>query len=275
MTVELYDPSRTYAPPVGARLTYRGGKLLTSPKLVGLYFDDFPYAREMASFLDWYVQSDVLRELQEYNVSGTGTHIGDAQLTLANLPAPPPPPPAQPPPAQKCPPGCHAVHHHRGLSHLMALMRHRAQAATGMVTDAALQARLLSAISAGSVPAPDGETLYLLFLPPGVTVIQGTDASCVVFCGYHDAISEHSPELYYAVIAFPSCDGCLGPLATFEAITSVTTHEIAEAVTDAVPGTGWYDDQNGEIGDICSWQTRQDGPYSVQREWSNAHAACV
>jgi len=29
-------------------------------------------------------------------------------------------------------------------------------------------------------------------------------------------------------------------------------------------GQGWYDDQNGEIGDICAWKTRRLGSYAVQ-----------
>jgi hypothetical protein len=35
--------------------------------------------------------------------------------------------------------------------------------------------------------------------------------------------------------------------------TGTSSHELCEAITDAVPGTGWYEDTNGEIGDICAW----------------------
>src|SRR3989475_5457792 len=58
--------------------------------------------------------------------------------------------------------------------------------------------------------------------------------------------------LYYAVVPYPNCSGCLGNLAPLDALTSVCSHELAEAITDPVPGQGWYNDTNGEIGDICA-----------------------
>src|SRR5207302_9519594 len=39
----------------------------------------------------------------------------------------------------------------------------------------------------------------------------------------------------------------------FRCSHSTTSHELCEAITDPVPGEGWYDDTNGEIGDICAW----------------------
>ena len=47
------------------------------------------------------------------------------------------------------------------------------------------------------------------------------------------------------------------------------SHELCEVITDAIPGQGWYDDANGEIGDICAWKTKKVGNYTVQLEWSN------
>lgn len=54
-----------------------------------------------------------------------------------------------------------------------------------------------------------------------------------------------------------------------------SSHELCEAVTDLIPVQSWYDDANGEIGDICSWQTKQRGPWTVQLEWSNVQSRCV
>jgi hypothetical protein len=73
----------------------------------------------------------------------------------------------------------------------------------------------------------------------------------------------------------PGCSGCTGGLATLDALTSTSSHELCEAITDPVPGQGWYDDVNGEIGDICAWKTKQVGTYTVQLEWSNQANACV
>src|SRR2546427_343141 len=46
-------------------------------------------------------------------------------------------------------------------------------------------------------------------------------------------------------------------------------------ITDPVPGQGWYDDSNGEIGDVCAWQNKKLGTYEVQLLWSNRAKACV
>ena len=74
---------------------------------------------------------------------------------------------------------------------------------------------------------------------------------------------------------YPGCAGCLGSYASFVALTSTSSHELCEAITDPIPGQGWYDDANGEIGDICAWQTKQIGGYTVQLEWSNKSGTCV
>ena len=140
------------------------------------------------------------------------------------------------------------------------------------VDDSAIQQMIQGQISAGKLPAPSPDTLYFVFLPSGVTVTQGGSASCKVFCGYHDAIGQNT---FYAVMPFPDCSGCSSSLASFDALTVTASHELCEAITDPVPGAGWYDNQNGEIGDICAWQTKKVGPYTVQKEWSNKAGGCV
>ena len=298
MTSEIYDPQRVYAAPSGARLTYRGGPLLNAPKLFGVFVDDpsgsaFPYKAEMSAYLDWYASSDLLAELKEYNVSGSGSHIGDARILLGGGSPPPPPPPPPPVPGPPPPPptgDCSAElnalvnclgyaapsgkhHKHRGS---LGLPHRVARLAGVVVQDADLQKLLSDSISAGSLPKPDSETLYVMFLPDGVTVQLGQDASCQTFCGYHSNFQlSDGTQVFYAILPFPSCSGCLGGLSALDALTSITSHEIDEAVTDPIPGSGWYDDANGEIGDICAWQFRQDGKYNVQLEWSNQHNACI
>jgi hypothetical protein len=59
-------------------------------------------------------------------------------------------------------------------------------------------------------------------------------------------------------------------------LTSTSSHELCEAITDAVPGRGWYDDLgNAEIGDLCAWKTKKVAGSTVQLEWSNKANACV
>jgi hypothetical protein len=139
------------------------------------------------------------------------------------------------------------------------------------VSDDQLRALLQEAIDAGALPEPGAGTLYVLLLPPGVAVELGGARSCRVFCGYHDAIDE---SIFYAVLPYPDCTGCGSELGTLEALTVTASHELAEAVTDPVPGTGWYDESRGEIGDVCAWQTKMLGDYTVQLEWSNEAGAC-
>lgn len=145
------------------------------------------------------------------------------------------------------------------------------QSPPASVDDTAITAFLQSQLSAGSVPAAGANSLYFIYLPSGVTVTLSGQASCSAFCGYHDAVGG---KIYYAVEPYPDCQGCLGGAAAFDALTITSSHELCEAVTDPVPGQGWYDDANGEIGDICAWQTKTIGSYTVQLEWSNAAGAC-
>jgi hypothetical protein len=140
------------------------------------------------------------------------------------------------------------------------------------VSDGAIQHMLQQHISANTLPAPDANTLYFVYLPPGVAVVQGGSRSCQAFCGYH---SDINGQVFYAAMPYPGCTGCTGTLAPLDALTSTSSHELCEAITDAIPGQGWYDDANGEIGDICAWQTKTLGAYTVQLEWSNHANACT
>jgi hypothetical protein len=141
------------------------------------------------------------------------------------------------------------------------------------VSDSAIRQMLQQQLASGSgIPAPTPDSLYFVFLPPGVSVTAGGDRSCQTFCGYHDHVAA---QLFYAVVPSPNCAGCLGDLGTLDALTSVCSHELAEAITDPIPPQGWYDDDQGEIGDICAWQNKRLGGYTVQLLWSNRAKGCV
>jgi hypothetical protein len=140
------------------------------------------------------------------------------------------------------------------------------------VQDSAIQKMLREEIAAGTLPENNANSLYFIFLPPGTQVEQGGAASCTDFCGYHDATSD---DVFYAAMPYPNCTGCEGGLTTLDALTSTSSHELCEAITDPIPGEGWYDDANGEIGDICAWKTKKLNGYTVQLEWSNSAEACV
>ena len=226
------------APVATARLTYRGGPLITAVEVFDIFWGDAWTAEPQATlmqrlndFFDYVVTSPLIDQLSEYDVRdytiGHGKRVGEIVLTAA-------------PPAN--------------------------------VSDAAVRALLKDQIA--SNPAfvqPSPNTLYFVFLPPGVTSQLQGSSSCVNFCGYHD----NDGGMYYAVMPFPDCDGCLASRAQFDALTTTSSHELCEALTDPIPGQGWYDDSNGEIGDICAWQTKQIDGYTVQLEWSNTQRKCV
>jgi hypothetical protein len=129
------------------------------------------------------------------------------------------------------------------------------------VTDAQLQG-IVAQLPRYGLPGADGQTLYALILPSGVTVVDGGSQSCSAFCGYHDALPDG--KTFYSVHPASDCGGCnMGdPFAGFSMILA---HELAEVVTDAIPGQGWYNDDTGmEVGDEWAWDPVSWGPWTVQ-----------
>jgi len=72
--------------------------------------------------------------------------------------------------------------------------------------------------------------------------------------------------------AVPDCGGARCS-AVADAMTTTSLSRAMRGDHGPVPGHGWYDDQNGEIGGICAWKTKQLGTFMVQLEWSNKSGA--
>jgi hypothetical protein len=169
------------------------------------------------------------------------------------------------------------------------------------IDDSNIQAELLAQINAGHLPAPlldaagNVNTIYMIYFPPGKRITQGGSSSCVAggFCAYHGTTSStfNSSHLLYGVLpdmqAGSGCSSGCGASSVFGNYTSVTSHELTEAITDAdvgiattfAPPLAWYDMTNGEIGDICNAQqgsyTANGTTYTIQLEFSNAANNCV
>lgn len=142
------------------------------------------------------------------------------------------------------------------------------------VSDNQLQQQLTDLIATGRVPARNANTLYFLFLPKDVVSTDDTDRSCTFntgYCGYHNHINQ---QIFYAVVPFPACQGCSFG-SVLDSLTKISSHELAEAVTD--PALNAWTDPNdmSEIGDICNDQTARLGGFVIQPEWSNRQNACV
>jgi hypothetical protein len=159
------------------------------------------------------------------------------------------------------------------------------------VTDAMVQAELNRLFTAGSLPAPTANNLYMVHFPPGVTVTDsGGSKSCVVFCAYHGTYVRNGQNVYYGIIPDQGggcATGCGGNATPVNNLTSVVSHEYSEAVTDAAvgiattfaPPLAWYNSSKGEIGDICNGQqgskSYNGATWVVQKEYSNSAHACV
>jgi hypothetical protein len=143
------------------------------------------------------------------------------------------------------------------------------------ISDASIQARLLADINSGLLQAPDANRLYIVYVEPNVAVNlghgQGTTQQGIL--GYHGAFAgPNGTTIRYAVVPYPGGSAHNSSLGTtaIDQLTAVTSHELAEAVTDPDVNYGqvsWYDPRRGEIGDITennpSALVRLDG-YLVQ-----------
>jgi len=155
------------------------------------------------------------------------------------------------------------------------------------VTDAQIQAEIATLIDAGKLPANSANNLYMMYFAPGVKVTgpNGSGTSCVEFCAYHGTFTKAGKNAYYGVVPDlgGACASGCGNGTEQDNVTEVSSHELIEAVTDgavglatvAGPPLAWYDQTNGEIGDICAGNAAQVAGFSVQLEWSNKRNACT
>jgi autotransporter-associated beta strand protein len=153
-------------------------------------------------------------------------------------------------------------------------------------------------IANGDLPTPDGNRLYMVYIEPNVAVIANFNDktgmrlanSVQDFTGYHESSTDHNGNTYYyGIVVDPTGypgkvpKGAPSGLTPLQYDTIVTSHELAEAITDADTVNGWRDrDPNDgalkgdEIGDLTQDTVLPgnavgyllDG-YAVQREWSN------
>jgi hypothetical protein len=229
-------------------LQYHQGPVIGSVEVVPIYWGaawssgtNAALASQLDGFFDFIVTSSYIDSLHEYSTASTSIEHG-RRLTSVRV--------SNTEPGTVTPSG-------------------------RQVTDAQIRTALQDWITHNTVPATTANTLYFIFLPPAVVSVSFGEQSCAPrgFCGYHWNIG----NIYYAVIPFVNCTGCAFAGEFLDTLTEVSSHELAEAITDP-DSHGWFDPVTGpgdEIGDICNRQTVRLGGYLVQTEWSNSLAACT
>jgi hypothetical protein len=265
-----------FAAPAGAHLSYFGGPIISNVQVIQVLYGSGSYNAQVAgttsptmgNFFADITSTGLITLLQQYNTpvsGGTGQTFGNGTFG--------------------------------GLFQIVPSAGNNGST----IDDTNIQAELLAQITAGHLPAPvldsqgNPNTLYMIYFPPGKTITQGGSSSCVGggFCAYHGTTSStfQSHNVLYGVLpdmqAGSGCATGCGNSTTFGNYTSVTSHELTEAMTDADvgiatvfgPPLGWYDMTNGEIGDICNAQqgsyTANGTTYTIQLEFSNSANNCV
>jgi hypothetical protein len=275
------DPNATpgpvgFAAPAGAHLSYFGGPIISNVQVIQVLYGSGSYNAQVAgttsptmgNFFADITSTGLISLLQQYNTNisgGTGQVFGNGTFA--------------------------------GLFQIVPAAGNNGST----ITDTQIQSELLAQINAGHLPAPvldslgNPNTLYMIYFPPGKTISQGGSNSCQAggFCAYHGTTSStlNSKHVLYGVLpdmqAGSGCSTGCGTSTVFGNYTSVTSHELTEAMTDAEvgiattfgPPLAWYDMTNGEIGDICNGQqgtyVANGTSYTIQLEFSNSASNCV
>jgi hypothetical protein len=132
------------------------------------------------------------------------------------------------------------------------------------IPDSLIRSRLQADVNSGLLQAPNDNTLYVVYVEPDVAVNlgsgQGTTQQGIL--GYHTAfVGANETPIRYAVVVSPggAAHNSVLPeaMTAIDQLTAVTSHELAEAVTDPDVNSivnngrlGWFDPRRGEIGDI-------------------------
>src|SRR5205085_1384138 len=157
-----------------AHLTYHNGPMLTAVQVVTIFWGaawtqpaQSGLVTQLNQFFDFILTSSLIDLLAEYSVPGKAIGHGSRIATITITASEP-------------------------------------GGGSGQVTDVQIQQALQGWIANATIPQTTSNTLYFVYLPPGVTSILGSDQSCQVFCGYHNHINS---SVFYAVEPFITCVG--------------------------------------------------------------------
>jgi len=163
-------------------------------------------------------------------------------------------------------------------------------ATSGVISEIEIQKELDAQIDKGILPSPNENTLFMVYLPPGLRVTYLGYISCNSFCAFHSHFTSASGRgVIFGV--FPdygtaNCGRCPGETLV-DAATIASSHEMAESITDPLVGTSgsvsfpmaWSTADNNEIGDLCvgNYTTLKgnDKIYKIQQEYDLSTNTCA
>src|SRR5947209_1017136 len=154
------------------KLTYHQGHLLTSVEVYTIFWgtgwQQAPQnglIQQLNNFFDFILTSSLMDLLREYSVPGQtighGKRVGTNTITTSD-------------PGTMQPGGGRVV------------------------TDAQIRQAVQGWINNNTIPRPNNNTLFFVYLPPNVTV-SDSGGSCVSYCGYHWDINN---TIFYAVMPY-------------------------------------------------------------------------
>ncbi len=261
-------------------MAYYGGPVLTSPLVVTFTFQDTPNAAALASFGATIASTSWFTEVtKDYCIPDGGACIsagppGKAVAIAANADA-------------------NYVDNGGGGAD---------GGGGGTDLNQFVNQQIAAAVTAGTIPAPDGNAVYMFYFPPTTTITGFVGTSCSNYGAYHNnqTYSDGTTTIAYAIM--PDCAS--GSANELSSVTVSASHELAEATTDPTPSSntpGWYLDVSnypeggttqaeyrndpwvtqtyGEVGDNCesvharTLHLMGDAGPSVQRIWSTSAAA--
>ena len=245
------------------KLQYYGGPVIPNPKVTVVYWGPNVMADIQSGISDFFgalTKSDMMDWMDQYNTAGKSLDGRDG------------------------------TNQHIGKGNFDGSVTITPNVTSGTIDDKDIQAEIQRQIDGGKLPKADDNTLYMIYFPPGMTItIQGM-SSCSEFCAYHGFNgTPTSGHFYYGVMPDlgGACSFGCGFGEHFNNVTSISTHEFCEAVSDPFPTPGstpaypqaWNDNAGSEIGDLCAdsantLTTSAGKSYNVQAEYDNTTAAC-
>ena len=158
-----------------------------------------------------------------------------------------------------------------------------AGAAPATLSEDDVAAILRAGFQAGTIPAPNGSRIYMIYPPTSTMVTSFGVKGCEAFQAYHSAFDVAASEAGAATKAIygitPRCADTQG-LTPLDYVTWGSSHEAMEAASDPINGSpAWrIDNQSlatpepGENADLCAGHPTKIESHMITRNWSNVAA---